>query len=850
MSDLSDKLLEIKRQKDEYILPENLKKNITIFNVTGTYDGGLADGVKLFNTVEEMNNDSSASLGDYAIVYGNNIQPLTQGTSFNKLQIPKQVILDTSFTGSVDYTIYETQSYSRLQIFMNQNYFNAMYEGEDDYIYVAEYNSDDGITYNRVSSFDTYTFSNEFTESYGTWNDIIGKFLGIGGMKYEGLYQYTNALDERYVVSGKFVVENGVLSWQNINTYDKNLFVKVIKNIILNASTSDDKRYGSFVLEKVTDTEYKWYSQGYGGTKWWFVEPRLYFPDNNPTTCYLCKYDGYASYSGNFKGTLNIATGDYTFEEVTDFTDILNNGTTRMAIADITDKEMLMIRMSDGDTSTPKVFPTQVDCYYYDGSSNQGKASPSGYQILTNYKPCDTQFTLQNPNEILPGVIALGKYDTIEGDGTVYDNLDLDAAVQRIVPTLPLSVDKNNAKHYGMLTECANLKLTDKYVYKLVRDNTDGMPFNLFEHLEITSSDNMNYDQGFSSYSSVVTDYDTQGHIYKMFGSTLVSCQYLVLIDIDLVNRTVKCHNVDTGNSGDKNYLYAMHIDNNVAYIIATNDFSASSNYKAFYTLDLTTDTFTKVKSSVTISGSYVGFDIYNNKFVFANGNTITSYTLNGVSSTLSISGRTEQSCCYTNTYLCIAKGGGSSGNNKQFYYYNRKTGGSWNSVSIPAGTSTNYYPAYTGVKEYQSDLYISYDIYSNSGSYKIVNGSLVADVKPVLNLYNQSDFNRYNYIYYFYDDGKVQKCANYMYDYETNTLKSYFTSDEPEYAMGIYPSGDDYVVIRSAYGGPIKLRVAYPVKQGDIADNENGVIIRSCDGIYHCQTIFNDFNLDSLKGV
>lgn len=30
MSELNEKLLEIKRQKDEYILPENLKKDVTV----------------------------------------------------------------------------------------------------------------------------------------------------------------------------------------------------------------------------------------------------------------------------------------------------------------------------------------------------------------------------------------------------------------------------------------------------------------------------------------------------------------------------------------------------------------------------------------------------------------------------------------------------------------------------------------------------------------------------------------------------------------------------------------------------------------------------------------------------
>ena len=39
MSELNDKLLEIKRQKDTYILSENIREGVTIFGVTGTYTG-------------------------------------------------------------------------------------------------------------------------------------------------------------------------------------------------------------------------------------------------------------------------------------------------------------------------------------------------------------------------------------------------------------------------------------------------------------------------------------------------------------------------------------------------------------------------------------------------------------------------------------------------------------------------------------------------------------------------------------------------------------------------------------------------------------------------------------------
>ena len=65
MSKLNEKLQEIKRQKDEYIRPENLKKDVTVYGVTGTLESG-SGGVKLFDTEEHMQQDTTAQEGDFS----------------------------------------------------------------------------------------------------------------------------------------------------------------------------------------------------------------------------------------------------------------------------------------------------------------------------------------------------------------------------------------------------------------------------------------------------------------------------------------------------------------------------------------------------------------------------------------------------------------------------------------------------------------------------------------------------------------------------------------------------------------------------------------------------------------
>ena len=58
MSTLQDNLNEIKRQKDLYLLPENIRKDLTILGITGTFEGGSSEGIKLFDTVEDMNSSA------------------------------------------------------------------------------------------------------------------------------------------------------------------------------------------------------------------------------------------------------------------------------------------------------------------------------------------------------------------------------------------------------------------------------------------------------------------------------------------------------------------------------------------------------------------------------------------------------------------------------------------------------------------------------------------------------------------------------------------------------------------------------------------------------------------------
>ena len=227
MSELNDKLLEIKRQKDEYILPENLKKDVTVYGVTGTLESG-SGGVKLFDTVEHMQQDPSPSEGDLAIVYREEIQPVTAESEFDSCIFPNTVVLDEAFTGDISGrfgAVDSSSGYFDGNVDMSSSRFR--FNGFGDKNVRITYTSSDGITYTR-------TDGGEELQEFGVtikyqpmrpWNDVFGNFMKIGGKYFDGLYEYKQK--GQYGIPYNFRIENNTLLY-DIIPFDVPSFAKSI----------------------------------------------------------------------------------------------------------------------------------------------------------------------------------------------------------------------------------------------------------------------------------------------------------------------------------------------------------------------------------------------------------------------------------------------------------------------------------------------------------------------------------------------------------------------------------------------------------------------------------------------
>ena len=225
MSELNEKLQEIKRQKDTYILPENLKKDVTAFGVTGTYEGSGGSGdVKLFETVEKMQLDTSPNEGDLAVVYREEIQPIDENSEFDSCIFPNTVVLDEAFTESISGRFRAVDHSVMFDGNIGMSSSNFRFNGFGNKMVRVEYTSQDGITYTR-------TDGGEELQEFGVvikyepmepWNNIIGNFMKIGGNYFDGMYEYKsneyvmtknqlNATSD-YVYKQSFYGKNGVES--------------------------------------------------------------------------------------------------------------------------------------------------------------------------------------------------------------------------------------------------------------------------------------------------------------------------------------------------------------------------------------------------------------------------------------------------------------------------------------------------------------------------------------------------------------------------------------------------------------------------------------------------------------
>ena len=170
-----------------------------ILGIDGTAKIGSGEtGVKLFETIDEMQADAEAKEGDLALVYRNELQPITVDSRFSKAVFPETVVLPSAM---IDYADLMFRAVDDSIMFDCWGQLDSSYFMMDCYTETGnvriQYESSDGITYNRTRLEGDGVDGNSVdfgTEIYYAqsemWNDAISYFIQAGGMYFEGLFEY------------------------------------------------------------------------------------------------------------------------------------------------------------------------------------------------------------------------------------------------------------------------------------------------------------------------------------------------------------------------------------------------------------------------------------------------------------------------------------------------------------------------------------------------------------------------------------------------------------------------------------------------------------------------------------
>ena len=147
---LQNVLDEIKVEKDSKLLPENIKKGVQIFDITGTLEQGGASTdapIKLFETEAEMLSDTTAKENDLAVIYKHEVQNASVDSKFSSATFPNTVTLPEAITDYVDVMYRAVDDASMFECYGSLDANNFMMDcyTETDEIRI-QYESDDGIT--------------------------------------------------------------------------------------------------------------------------------------------------------------------------------------------------------------------------------------------------------------------------------------------------------------------------------------------------------------------------------------------------------------------------------------------------------------------------------------------------------------------------------------------------------------------------------------------------------------------------------------------------------------------------------------------------------------------------------
>lgn len=412
----------------------------------GTVTVNVPAPIKIFETITEMNEDSSKAIGDLAMVYDEDRFINWDGSEVSSIGIVKNVTLpeqvittmptcDLDRYGTTSITLTSTQC----AITYRQTFRPA----------TIVYTSEDGIHYTTTSTVTSISsrMGNIAQQGDGTWSNLFGYFMGSTGEAFEGIFKCEEVDDYSRItcVDSSSIVVSG-------STITKSAHTIEIGDLL-------DKIYDKFVEET-----------GYSNQYLQMNIAVLERNNNGEITRVKCRcsastlhyYYGYMN-GNNYLWSYSTGTDISTYDPVTYYDyDLVNDiwteytETPTLILTAQSTNYFMAVNVGQHDVfqvyrANATTYRVSNDSYVYKMYYGTGVSSESGetsFPRILVYNYVNTQLSELTASDILPNKIGYGDNGVVIGDGSIYDKLEPVAYLNQLYGENLIKYTSNNSSAY------------------------------------------------------------------------------------------------------------------------------------------------------------------------------------------------------------------------------------------------------------------------------------------------------------------------------------------------------------------------------------------------------------------
>lgn len=594
----------------------------------GNVSVNVSQKVKLFDNKSEMDtflnvNYNELQINDKAVVYGETkVVPIGNNQYYTSIYLPEQIILDQPLTSNI--TFYNGVKYSHgggggnqtitptewnMYFHLNMAYASFTYTSEDGQTYtrgdvnVEGSSSEWGDSFNWDETTNILSVKNDyeatmfFYRAVNGHTDILVQFFRWIKPVFDGIYnvEQVDNPNVQYVAQPAENIYNNTVGtplYTYIPTfpYSANVDAYGIKT-----GTTTVQGISCITFDELYQTSYSNITMVYDGEKCYFGIFNSYKTTDNTGTSKMTYYKLVGENIEKIEKTFDLpsqkfkfVSGSYTYAFCSIFE---TNDLANLVI--IQNASYLYLRKSSAlSTSTP-----------INRSTEYSKTTS-----LKQYNRAENQLSLDDVNQLLPGITAYGQNGEVLGDGSIYSNLD----------------------DYEVTNRLFNLSDINNYF------NT---PQKFLSNVKTKQSINWVKNAKYDSLSSLYVSEPTADYIYtssmvKLDGYYVSNCYYnsqhniLISTQYKSGDYRLVIHNVETLDviyneqySTERSRNFMLNIESYGNYVYMYETYTVSSTYYIkVYKFDLINHTFTTVVNTSNTVNSYAcGYTLCGNQYLIWN---------------------------------------------------------------------------------------------------------------------------------------------------------------------------------------------------------------------------------------